>query len=136
MVIPDYQNDTVPLRYPFADVFIYAYDEEHDILAYTNKWKDLVPTGTGFNPSSKWPNGTILTEFGNFKMRIAIENEKYLHSLFSSNWAEVGVTQWYDHYNNFGKGTTAFKIPDALYCPAKPFLMPLSVGSFRCKELT
>ena len=68
MVIPDYQNDTVPLRYPFADVFIYAYDEEHDILAYTNKWKDLVPTGTGFNPSSKWPNGTILTEFGNFEI--------------------------------------------------------------------
>ena len=135
IVIPSHQDDTEPFRYPFADVFIYAYDEEHDILAYTNKWKDLVP-GVGFIPSSIWPKGTILTTFGDFEMRISIENEKYLESLFSSNWDEVGVTQWYDHYNNFAQGTTAFKIPEALHCPARPFSLPLNMRDFRCKEIT
>ena len=67
IVVPDYQNDEVPIRYPFADIFIYAYNEDHDLLTYTNQWKDLVP-GKGFNASFKWPNGTVLTAFGNFEM--------------------------------------------------------------------
>ena len=136
MVIPDHQNDENPFRYPFADIFIYAYDQKHDILTYTKwKWRNWLP-GVGFDPLSKWPNGTTLTAFGSFEMRISIKNEQYLQSLFSSNCMEVGVTQCYDHYYNFPIVTTAFRIPQTLLCPAKPFSIPLNLRGFGCNEIS
>ena len=134
ILVPNQRNVANPWRYPFADIFIYTYDKEHDILAYRNQWRKLRP-GLGFNATMKWPKGTVLTRFGDFKARISVENKKYLY-LLSKNWYNVGLTQWYDHYNNYLSHERAFEIPQFLYSPAKPFSIPPHLSDCSCNEIT
>ena len=134
MIVPGMEHKKNPWRYPFADVFLYSYDERYDIWAYNNQWRKLIP-GTGFNATLKWPNGTTLTSFGDFEMRISMFHEQYLQTQYKSNWRDVGVTQWYGHYNLGVKETTEFEIPQNLYCPAKPFSLPWYLTGFTCQKL-
>ena len=120
-----------PWRYPFADIFIYKYDERYDLLSYRNIWRTWW-AGIGFNATLKWPNGTILTPFGNFNMRISIENKAYLEKAIAPNWHDVGLTPWYDHYNDERKETIAFEIPPELYAPAMPFALPSNLKQCLC----
>ena len=123
-----------PWRYPFADIFMFTYDEKYDILAYNNVWRQWVP-GKGFTAKYKWPNGTELTKFGDFEMRVSVENTKYLQGLYSTDWYDVGVTQWYDHYNNRRGKEVAFYIPDILYGPAQPFTLNNNLSECTCREI-
>ena len=75
----------------------------------------------GFTASSVWPNGTDLTKFGYYKMRVSTDNKKYLDESIGKNWHDVGVSSWYDHYNNRQVKTVAFELPPRLYAPAMPF---------------
>ena len=115
------EKRNVSYRYPFADIFIYTYDKEYDIWTYRNIWKKWW-TGIGFNATFKWPNCTKLTNFVNFKMRVSVENTKYLEKAVAPNWYDVGLTPWYDHYNGLMKGTTAFELTPRLYAPALPLI--------------
>ena len=105
MVIPDHKDDEDPWRYPFVDIFIFQEHPRHHILTYRNGWRDIkflgkYPGEVGFDPLIKWPNGTKLVNFGEFEMRVSIDNGKYLEERISSDWRDVGVTPWYDHYTN------------------------------------
>ena len=134
ILVPSMKNKDNPWRYPFADVFIYKYDERFDILAYENKWKDLKP-GVGFDAKLKWPNGTKLTRFGNFEMRVSTDNINYLQRLFGnySGWQEIGITPWYNHYKNVLGHEVAFKIPEILYSPYNIF--PAFLVGCTCDEI-
>ena len=96
------------------------------MITYRNRFKDLTINGvklgkTGFSPLYKWPNGTRLTTFGYYQMRVSNENEQYLEKLISSTWHDIGRINWYDHYNARERTPTAFEIPEMLYAPAKPY---------------
>ena len=119
-VIPLYKNDADPLKYPFVDVFIYQEHPTHHILTYRNGWRDLkffgkYPGEVGFDPSIKWPNGTKLVDFGNYKMRVTIDSKKYLEKRISPNWYQVGVSPWYDHYTNNLMNMWEFELDASLY---------------------
>ena len=133
VVVPSMQGKQNPWRYPFADIFIYSYDKKYNLLN-NEQWRGI-QDGIGFNATVKWPKGTTLTRFGDFEMRISTENEKYLQLQFSSNWRDVGVTSWFDHWNIRQEKTTSFKIPQNLYCPSKPFSLPRSLSNYTCKEI-
>ena len=128
IVIPRYKEEKNWWRYPFADIFLYEYKQDENIYSYKNGWKDLKqgpggqPLGKfGFNASAKWPNNTMLTKFGYYKMRVSIDNSKYIERLFGSNWHDVGVTPWYNHYKDVAPNTIAFEIPFSLYRPGMPY---------------
>ena len=120
MITPAIQEMDASYRYPFADIFIYTYDEQYNIWTYRNRWKTWW-AGIGFNASLKWPNGTKLANFGNFQMRVSSENRKYLEKAVALNWHDVGLTPWYDHYIGSKMDTTAFELTPRLYSPALPF---------------
>ena len=113
-------ENNAPFRYPFADIFIFSHDKKYDIWTYRNIWRTRLP-GIGFNTTYKWPNATKLTNFGNFQMRVSVENRKFLEKEVGKNWYEVGVTPLDDHYNNFRKDEIAFELTPRLYSPALPF---------------
>ena len=120
MVIPDHKNDEEPWRYPFVDIFIYQKHPRHHILTYRNGWRDIkflgkYPGEVGFDPLVKWPNGTKLVDFGDFKMRVTKDNGKYLEERISPDWHDVGVTPWYDHYTNRPLNIIEFDIIPDLY---------------------
>ena len=119
-ITPSMIENNVSYRYPFADIFIYTYDKNYDIWTYRNQWRTWW-AGIGFNASSKWPNGTKLTKFGNFQMRVTVDNRRYLEKAVAENWYDVGLTPWYDHYNSVQKDTIAFELTPRLYLPALPF---------------
>ena len=126
IITPSEKKKENPWRYPFVDVFIYKHHQQYNVTTYRNRFKDLTIDGvelrkTGFDSSYKWPNGTRLTKFGYFEMRVSLENRKYLQKLMSSTWHDVGRIPWYDHYNNYQRNPTAFQIPHRLYVPALPF---------------
>ena len=119
-VIPLYKNDADPLKYPFVDVFIYQEHPRHHILTYRNGWRDIkflgeYPGEVGFDPSIKWPKGTKLVDFGNYKMRVTIDSKKYLEERISPNWYQVGISPWYDHYTNRPLNIWEFDIDASLY---------------------
>ena len=105
-----------------------------NILACNNQWRQLAP-GKGFTAKYKWPNGTELTKFGDLEMRVSVENTKYLKEYFSPSWYDVGVTQWYDHYNHHLGKEVPFSIPDILYGPAQPFTLNDTLSDCKCKEI-
>ena len=129
VVIPDHKHDTAPWRYPFADIFIYQIHPRHGILTYRNGWRDLKFFGKyvgeiGFDPAIKWPNGTQLVDFGYYKMRVSIENKRYLKESISPNWFEIGVTPWYNHYINRPQKVVSFKISPSLYEISLHYIIP------------
>ena len=68
-------------------------------------------------------------------MRVSLENTKYLNENYP-NWQDVGITPWYDHYNNGLRKTTAFEITKELYSPANPFTLPSYLKNCICKTIT
>ena len=105
IVVPALRNEENPWRYPFADIFIFKEHPRYHILTYSNKWRDIefygkYPGQLGFNPSIKWPNGTELVTFGDYRMRISKGNEKFLYNYISPDWNDVGVTSWWHHYKH------------------------------------
>ena len=118
------KKHTYPYRYPFVDIWIYKHNKEHDLLTYRSE--NVLKTLTnirGFDANQKWPNETVLKPFGDFKMRVSIDNHKYLVKAISPNWLMVGKTPAYDHYTDLSKESVAFEIPLSLYSPAKPFCL-------------
>ena len=120
IVVPQHKNEETPWRYPFADIFIYKEHPRYHILTYSNKWRDIkfygkYPGQLGFNPAIKWPNGTELVDFGNYKMRVTKDNQKYLSERISPDWHEVGVTPWWNHYQNKRMDVVEFELTPALY---------------------
>ena len=137
IIVPPLKNTTNPWRYPFADILMYTTDAKYDVLSPIGDWRKWMP-GVGFDPKYKWPNGTNLVRFGGFKMRVAIENRKYMEKYFSMNWTRlsvVGVTNWYNHYYVYRSKTVAFLIPDTLYYPARPFIVNDNSSNSKCKEI-
>ena len=119
-IVPESTIGGDAYRYPFADIFVFSYDEKFDLLTYRKPWKSWLP-GIGFSKSIKWPNGTKLAKFGHSEMRVSIENERWIETLYDKNWRNVGKTHWYDHKKNFRKTQIKFEINSRLYAPAKPF---------------
>ena len=120
VVVPSLKSQDNPWRYPFADIFIFKEHPRYHILTYSNKWRDIefygkYPGQLGFNPSIKWPNGTELVEFGEYKMRITKDNEIFLSKHISPNWYEVGVTSWWNHYKNSRMEVVEFEMSPMLY---------------------
>ena len=115
-------------RYPFADIFIYKNNKERNIYSYRNSWKDAKRSDgktwgeIGFNSSLKWPNNTVLTKFGYYKMRVSVDNKKYLEKAFGPNWHDIGVTSWYDHYKEKFLKTISFEIPTKMYRADMPYI--------------
>ena len=118
--VPPGSSNGYSHHYPFADIFIYAYDKKYGIWAYRNHWRKW-SSGIGFNATSMWPDGTVLRPFGNFQMMVSVENVAYLEKKFGPTWFDVGVTPGYDHFNNYKTSTKAFEISPRLYAPALPF---------------
>ena len=89
-----------PIRYPFADVFIYAYNQTEKKFRYRNWRRDFIKGGIrSFDLSS----GTIMVPFGDFKTRISVDMTQYLDDYDdygSTNWRHIGVTQNYNHLYN------------------------------------
>ena len=117
-----------PFRYPFADIFVYSYNKTYDVYTYRkeNAFHKIF-YNKGFKPvknaTQRWPQGTKLKTFGDFKMRVSVDNRRYLESLFSLNWYNIGITSAYDHYNDAFKFPISFRIPQRLYSPAMPFCL-------------
>ena len=117
-----------PFRYPFADVFIYSYNDTYNVFTYRKESgfskcyysKGFKPAGNG---TQTWPHGTKLTKFADFEMRVAVDNQRYLESWYSPNWKDVGVTPSYDHFTDDFKNPKSFEIPPELYSPAMPFCL-------------
>ena len=107
-------------RYPFADVWIHNYNEEYRIWTFRNHWRKIHP-GIGFNASQKWPEGTKLTDFGGFDMRVSIQNNEHLERLFGRNWYDVGATPNYDHLKDVRLDVSYFEMTPRLYAPALSF---------------
>ena len=136
-VIPTPKGSKTPWRYPYADIFIYKIDTRYNILSYRNWYKNHY-AGIGFNAKLKWPKGTKLADFGNFKMRVSVENKKYLNGYTSPyrNWPDVGWTHGYDHYRQSGGAQSiAFEIPEALYSPRGPYTLPSYLRQCICTHL-
>ena len=81
MVIVDHKDEEDPWRYPFADIFIFQENPIHHILACRNVLRDIkflekYPAEVGLDPLIKWPNGTKLVHFGEFEIRVSIDNGK------------------------------------------------------------
>ena len=128
IVVPCQKKEEKPWRYPFADIFIYKHQKEYNVITYRNRFKDLSINGvklrnTGFSPLFKWPNGTRLTKFGYYEMRVSVENRGYLEKLIGLNWHDHGRINWWDHVNDRERTPTAFEIPPNLYAPAMPFTL-------------
>ena len=68
-----------------------------------------------YDPLIKWPNGTKLVDFGDYKMRVSTDNEKYLGDRISPDWYKVGVSPWYNHYTNRPLNIVEFDIDADLY---------------------
>ena len=122
VIIPDHKDDNDPWKYPFVDIFIYQRHPRHNILTYRNGWRDIkflgkYPGEVGFVPLIKWPNGTKLVDFGDYKMRVSTDNEKYLENRISPDWYSVGVSPWYNHYTNRPLNIVEFDIDADLYNP-------------------
>ena len=134
-VIPTPSSSKTKWRYPYADILMFSYDKEHDHIAYKkNNWRGLYPSA-GFNKSLKWPNGTKLVQFGDFKMRLSTENEKFLSKLYPSNYMDVGITHGYDHLRQtyFKRPKVAFEITQTLSSAAMPFRLPSHLRTCSCK---
>ena len=138
LVVPSMKEKNNPWRYPYADINMYTYDDKYDVLALTGDWRRLnSKPGVGFDPNYKWPNGTNLVKFGDFEMRVSVENRKYLENCFSTCWINlsvVGLTKWYDHYNDHRSKTVEFLIPDTLYHPARPFIHNDCSTNYTCNQ--
>ena len=89
-------------------------------MTYNNKWKNLYPR-IGFNPTTIWPNGTRLVQFGDSQMRVSVENESWLETLYGKNWRYIAKSHWYDHQKNVKKNTFFFELNSRLNKPATPF---------------
>ena len=114
---------------------MFSYDKKYDHIAYKkNNWRGMYP-GVGFDKAYIWPNGTKLVQFGDFKMRISIENENFLNKQYPSNFMNVGVTHVYDHLRqtHFTRPKVTFEIPQTLYPAALPFRLPSHLRTCKCK---
>ena len=108
----------LPIRYPFADVFIYAYNQTENKFRYRNDWKNWTKGGIrSFDLST----GTKMVPFGDFQTRISVDMTHYLDDIPYTNWRHIGVTQWYNHVNNYLQTEYEFQLTPELYAPAYPF---------------
>ena len=110
-----------PIRYPFADVFIYAYNQTEKKFRYRNWRRDFIKGGIrSFDLSS----GTKMVPFGDFKTRISVDMTQYLDDYDdygSTNWRHIGVTQSYNHVYDKHQPEYKFQLTPRLYAPAYPF---------------
>ena len=116
-----------PWRYPFCDIFIYVYNKTDDLFVYRNFWRTFSPSGLKTIDLS---GGTQLIPFADFKMRVSVDIIRYLDDTGYNGWRNIGVTQWYNHFENRRAKTYKFQILPRLYAPALPFRMDSSC--FNC----
>ena len=117
-----------PFRYPFVDIFVYSYNKNYSVLTYRkenvfHKCSHNIGFKSGKNGTQTWPQGTMLKTFGDFKMRVSVDNRRYLESIYSSNWYTFGMTSSYNHYKDAFNIPISFRIPQQLYSPAMPFCL-------------
>ena len=127
--MPSLRNEQNPWRYPFADIFIFKEHPRFHILTFSNKWRDIefygkYPGTLGFDLSYKWPNGTELVEFGEYKMRVTKDNKKYVSEYIGPDWYKVAVTPWYNHYNDKRMEVVEFEMNQNLYDLKVPTEIP------------
>ena len=108
----------LPIRYPFADVFIYVYNQTRNEFRYRNQWKNYVKGGLR---SMDLSGGTKLIPFGDFETRISVDMKRYLSECGITNWQHIGATQWYNHAKNYRETVYKFLMTPELYAPAYPF---------------
>ena len=113
----DYMKN-LPIRYPFADVFIYEYNQTRNEFRYKSQWKNWVKGGLR---SMDLSGGTKLITFGDFKTRISVDMKRYLRVCGYNNWQSVGVTQSYNHAKDDWQTEYKFQMTPKLYAPAYPF---------------
>ena len=112
-----------PWRYPFCDIFIYVYNKTDNMYVYKNRWRKYEFWGkVGFR-ALDLSGGTKLTPFGDFEMRVSVDIIRYLEESGYENWRNIGVTQWYNHLDNYRVRTYNFQIIPRLYAPALPFYL-------------
>ena len=110
-----------PIRYPFADVFIYAYNQTEKKFRYRNWRKFFIKGGIR---SFDLFSGTIMVPFGDFKTRISVDIPQYLYyydDYGCKNWKYIGVTQSYNHVYDYRQPEYKFQLTPRLYAPAYPF---------------
>jgi len=107
-------------RYPFADIFIYVYNQTQNKFRYRNIWGKWIKAGIR---SMDLSGGTKLVPFGDFKTRMSVDMIEYLNESGYQNWKYIGVTQWYSHVNNYAQTEHNFQLIPRLYAPARPFRM-------------
>ena len=108
----------LPIRYPFADVFIYAYNQTENKFRYRNQWRNRVKGGIrSFDLST----GTKMVPFGDFKTRISVDMTQYLDDCKYTNWRHSGATQRYNHVKHHRRPVHKFQLTQQLYAPAYPF---------------
>ena len=107
-------------RYPFADIFIYVYNQAQNKFRYRNIWGQWIKAGIR---SMDLSGGTKLVPFGDFKTRMSVDMIEYLNESGYQNWKYIGVTQWYSHVNNYAQTEHNFQLIPRLYAPARPFRM-------------
>ena len=113
----DYMKDE-NFRYPFADIFIYVYNQTQNKFRYRNMWGNWIKGGVR---SMDLSGGTKLVPFGDFKTRMSVDMIKYLDESGYTNWKYIGVTQWYSHIYNYAQTEHKFQLIPLLYAPAHPF---------------
>ena len=113
----DFMKD-LPIRYPFADVFIFAYNQTENKFRFRNQWRTWTK---GSIRSFDLSSGTKMVPFGDFKTRISIDMGQYLDDYPFPNWRHIGVNQYYNHVKNYIQPEYEFLLTPRLYAPAYPF---------------
>ena len=112
------KEENLDIRYPFADVFLYVYNQSLNKFRYRNQWSQWVKGGVN---SMDLSGGTKLVPFGDFKTRMSVDIIQYLNESGYTNWKYIGVTQWYSHTENYRQNEYKFQLTPRLYAPAYPF---------------
>merc|ERR1712179_68210 len=129
--IPTPTNSSIQWRYPYADIYIFRKRNNcRNLITYA------INRCIGFQDEVKWPNGTKLVDFADFRMRFSKESDNYLEKLYSKSWFRIGSTHSYDHYHQRPNesGSKKFLIPKILRSPATPFYVPLYLKHCRCEN--
>ena len=116
------KSQNLPIRYPFADVFIYVYNRTRNGFCYRNQWGGWVE---GAIRSMDLSGGTKLVPFGDFETRISVDMIRYLNESGYTNWKHIGVTQWYNHFYDYAQYEYKFQLLPRLYAPAMPFKLDI-----------
>ena len=121
-VVKKMNDEGDPWKYPFCDLFLYKYNKwKHRVVLRKRRARLWWPSNY-YEVSLSYSNGTYLTNFGDFQMRVPTDSEKVLYRQMGENWRYIATTHNFNHYTlEEIKKEVKFFMSPALFLPAKPF---------------